>query len=353
MIRKGAFILLTLVSLLILTGNAYASEEKVGYVSSTGLYIRSDPNTSAEALRCATNGEKLVILGEEGDWYYVKYNGVVYGYAAKQYVSLKAPSGASSSGSSSGTGASESLPDKVSDLGKTPASSKLGDRGNDVVKLQQALKILGYFSGTCDGIYGEQTETAVKKFQKARGMSEDGIAGKVTIKLIFGEDAADASSGSGSAGSSASGSGSSGSSSGSGSSSKTELIDWFDGGNNIIPKGATFTIKDIRTGTTIKCKHLYGGNHLDAEPLNADETAKLKKVYGGSWSWDRRPILISYGGRIIAASMNGMPHGDQSIYNNDFDGQFCIHLKNSKTHGTAKVDPDHQACVNEAAKSSW
>ncbi len=100
-------------------------------------------------------------------------------------------------------------------------------------------------------------------------------------------------------------------------------------------------------------KHLYGANHLDAEPLTRDETAKLRQVYGGEWSWDCRPILINYGGHVVAASMNGMPHGDQSIYDNDFDGQFCIHFLNSKTHGTDKVNPNHQTAVNEAIRASW
>ena len=50
--------------------------------------------------------------------------------------------------------------------------------------------------------------------------------------------------------------------------------------------------------------------------------------------------------------MNGMPHGTSTI-DNDFGGHFCIHFKNSKTHGTDRVDPDHQKCVTTASKASW
>ena len=50
--------------------------------------------------------------------------------------------------------------------------------------------------------------------------------------------------------------------------------------------------------------------------------------------------------------MNGMPHGTTTISNN-FDGHFCIHFKNSKTHGTDKVDSEHQNCVNKAANATW
>lgn len=347
MARKSIAILLALVSLLACF--QVAGAEKVGYVTSTGLYIRKEPNTSAEALRCAANGEQLTILKEEGDWYYVKYNSVVSGYVAKKFVSTSKPvssSGASNTSTTSSSGSSsESLPSSVTQLGKAPASSKRGDRGNDVQKLQQALKIVGHYSGGCDGIFGEQTEKAVMRFQSAKGLTQDGVAGKVTITLLFGE----APSGSGAGSASTSGN-TGGTSSGGGS---AERVEWFAGGNSIIPRGAKFTIKDVRTGVTIKAQHLFGANHLDAEPVDKNETAKLKQVYGGEWSWNRRPILVSYGGRIIAASMNGMPHGEQSIYDNDFDGQFCIHFLGSKTHGSGNVDPDHQAAINEAAKASW
>ncbi len=137
-------------------------------------------------------------------------------------------------------------------------------------------------------------------------------------------------------------------------SAKTEVLDWFqDDVGAIIPAGAVFTIKDVKTGSTFQVKHLFGANHMDAEPLTQDDTARMKAVYGGDWSWERRAILILYDGRVFAASMNGMPHGQQSIYDNDFDGQFCIHFVNSKTHGTSSVDVDHQLCITAAGKATW
>jgi peptidoglycan hydrolase-like protein with peptidoglycan-binding domain len=46
--------------------------------------------------------------------------------------------------------------------------------------LQQALKTLGYDPGSIDGVFGAQTETAVKAFQQAKGIDVDGIVGRVT-----------------------------------------------------------------------------------------------------------------------------------------------------------------------------
>ena len=46
--------------------------------------------------------------------------------------------------------------------------------------LQEALKVLGYDPGPIDGMFATSTETAVKAFQQARGITADGIVGKVT-----------------------------------------------------------------------------------------------------------------------------------------------------------------------------
>jgi peptidoglycan hydrolase-like protein with peptidoglycan-binding domain len=46
--------------------------------------------------------------------------------------------------------------------------------------LQEALKALGYNPGPIDGLFGATTDAAVKAFQQARGITADGIVGKVT-----------------------------------------------------------------------------------------------------------------------------------------------------------------------------
>ena len=50
------------------------------------------------------------------------------------------------------------------------AVSKPGSRGEEVKKIQTKLKNWGYYSGSVDGIYGWQTESAVKSFQKKNGL---------------------------------------------------------------------------------------------------------------------------------------------------------------------------------------
>ena len=64
------------------------------------------------------------------------------------------------------------------------ASYKRGAQGDTVKKIQQRLADWGYYSGNVDSIYGSRTETAVKKFQKANGLTADGVAGPATLAAI-------------------------------------------------------------------------------------------------------------------------------------------------------------------------
>ena len=50
--------------------------------------------------------------------------------------------------------------------------------------IQQKLKELGYYKGSIDGIYGQGTRSAVIAFQKANGLSADGIVGPKTASAL-------------------------------------------------------------------------------------------------------------------------------------------------------------------------
>jgi hypothetical protein len=55
-----------------------------------------------------------------------------------------------------------------------------GDTGTQVKDLQKALAAAGFSPGTPDGDYGPATQTAVEKFQVAKGLAEDGVYGPAT-----------------------------------------------------------------------------------------------------------------------------------------------------------------------------
>lgn len=67
---------------------------------------------------------------------------------------------------------------------KAIALSKYGSRGQEVRTIQDKLKRWGYYSGNVDGIYGSQTVSAVKYFQRKNGLQVDGIAGKKTLEKM-------------------------------------------------------------------------------------------------------------------------------------------------------------------------
>lgn len=62
----------------------------------------------------------------------------------------------------------------------SPAVLRYGSRKLDVQRLQTQLKQLGYYSGVVDGEYNVSTEISVVKFQKAKGLKVDGLAGLAT-----------------------------------------------------------------------------------------------------------------------------------------------------------------------------
>ena len=226
---------------------------------------------------------------------------------------------------------------------------KNGSKGDEVKKLQSELKKKGYFTSEVTGYFGSMTEAAVKRFQTKTKLTSDGVAGAGTIKALFGTAGT--------------------------SSKKVELLDWWSGASKVFKIGMEAKVTDVKTGKTFNIVRTYGGNHADCEAKTAADTQKIKQIWGGSWSWTRRPVIVDVNGRRIAASIAAMPHAgvDKSpankyissrsggygrganldkIKNNGMSGVIDVHFLNSRTHGTNKVDSKHQAAVKAAAKSS-
>ena len=409
--RWKSFVILTLLLCLIPCAAALA---KTGKVTAESLNIRKSADADSKVLKVLHEGDKVTIKDTDGGWYKISAGGTT-GFVSKKYIKITDSSSGSSSESKKNSGKSDTkkssgnsdgtcgpgdngnavkkVQRKLKNLGYYSGSidgdygsgtktavrdfqkknglnvtgkvnkntlSKMnssgpkkagakesdkksessngtcapGDTGSAVKKVQKRLKSLGYYSGSVDGDYGNGTKKAVKSFQKRNGLSQTGKVNSSTLTKLNSSGAKKATA------SDAQGSGS------------TEQLFWFKGGSAKIPKGATFKVKDIKTGKVFTVKRWSGANHLDAEPSSRSDTKTMKSIYG-SWSWKRRPILVKYNGHVYAASMNGMPHGTQTISNNGFEGHFCIHFTGSKTHGSKKVDATHQNCVKEALRHSW
>ncbi|WIV12269.1 spore cortex-lytic enzyme [Proteiniborus sp. MB09-C3] len=59
-----------------------------------------------------------------------------------------------------------------------------GSEGEDVRQVQSRLSQWGYLVGDVDGIYGADTYRAVRRFQRANGLNEDGVVGPATASAI-------------------------------------------------------------------------------------------------------------------------------------------------------------------------
>jgi len=65
-------------------------------------------------------------------------------------------------------------------VGTSRATVKKGSKGADVKALQTALNAIGYNCGAVDGDFGAKTDAAVRAFQRAKGLTVDGIVGPKT-----------------------------------------------------------------------------------------------------------------------------------------------------------------------------
>ena len=132
--------------------------------------------------------------------------------------------------------------------------------------------------------------------------------------------------------------------------SKVVKMNWYSGGSNVLKKGSYGTIYDIDTGVKLRIKRMGGHNHADVEPASSADTVKLLKVAKGHFDWKSHAVILKAGGKYVASAINTKPHGAQTIRSNNYDGQFCLHMTGSKTHGSSKENSAHQASIDRAYK---
>lgn len=255
---------------------------------------------------------------------------------------------------------------------------KRGSVGSEVELVQEMLHTLGYLLGEPDGVYGPNTELSVRSFQMQNGLVADGKVGPetftklneeftswlardytvkggdslwsiarkygTTVKALAEMNGLDPT--------------------GTlrvgtrlripqalplsrGSVRSASLVPWTTA-RDIFTVGSVATVIDVETGLAFRVMRRGGYYHADSEPMTVYDTEVLKRIYGG-YSWERRAIVVQINGYSMAASMNGMPHGEERITDNGFPGHFCIHFLGSRIHRTGAIDDRHQAMVRRAA----
>ena len=279
-----------------------------------------------------------------------KNNGLkVDGLTGQSTYAALFSSSAVAAGSSSSSGSSSS--------GSSSTYVKLqsGDKGTEVKKLQQALKDLGY-DVSADGTYGPITVAAVIAFQKLNGLDDDGIAGAKTQTVLYSGSAKryDASSDSSSSGSSSSGSSSGGTGTTVAPNGATiQLLHWFNDVKPTLKNGQNLIAYDPETGISWTLRIMSRGNHADVEPLTAADTEAMFKAFGNKESWGPKVVYIKLpNGRWSIASTHNVAHGSQTISNNNFDGQNCVHFLRDMDE-CMKNDPDYGVQNQNAIRKAW
>ena len=83
------------------------------------------------------------------------------------------------------TSPSTSLPPTTSTTTTTTTTTTKLGATSTIIVVQQDLTVLGFFSGTIDGIAGEETRAAIAKFQADAGLDADGEYGSKTDAAVI------------------------------------------------------------------------------------------------------------------------------------------------------------------------
>lgn len=127
-------------------------------------------------------------------------------------------------------------------------------------------------------------------------------------------------------------------------------LDWFNAVNSIFNKFVDTEVVDIISKTKFIVQRTGGIYHADIEAINSENLEKIHTIFNHDWQWTKRPVLVKINSMWVAGSMSGMDHGYSLISDNGQIGHFCLHFENSKTHGTKRVDNQHQKNIKYALK---
>ena len=217
--------------------------------------------------------------------------------------------------------------------------------GETVVRIQMRLRDLGYFNFKPTGNFQTMTVDATIKFQQrqldANGQSiiADGTVGPQSMGLLFSAAAARAEIvanipvGPSLQGTPA---------------VVGELTDWGQV-KTMLVKGQSYTVTDFNTGSQFRLTYTGGENHAEMECSSAMDTTVLKEVFGNDFSFFKRPAVISINGKNIATSLQGSPHGEDTVSSNDMDGHLCMFFNGSTSHVSNLPDAEHVAQIYKAA----
>ena len=249
-------------------------------------------------------------------------------------------SGSSNSSSSSSSSGSNNSSSSTSSLLNTSLTLQQGTKNDEVLKLQNMLTSLGFYTGNKTGNFGEKTADAVIAYQKSKGLTADGIAGKKTLAAINADY---------------SGNGVIGNNNGNANAPTPSMA------NNVIyenfynwrrnyANGEYCTVYDFSTGYSWKLRIMTKDAHMDAEPATAEDTAIMLKAFGNKTTWNPKAVWVTFSdGKTYIGSTHDVPHSPQHLTSNNFAGHLCVHfpIPMSKAESIGSYAVSHQEAINE------
>ena len=223
---------------------------------------------------------------------------------------------------------------------------KYSDTGEIVALIQTRLRELDYFYFKPTGKFQSMTRDAVISFQKNQvdkdnnPLISDGTVGAQSLELLFSAGAVRAPIAQHihiPIGKKADGT----------QTEAGEAIDW-DEVKTMLTDGKTYTLTDFNTGVTFDMIFTGGENHAEMECAAATDATAYKEAFGGEFNYSKRPMLIKIGEKLIACSLQGEPHGTDTVARNDMNGHACLFFQDSKSHIGQLSDREHNNNVRAA-----
>lgn len=237
----------------------------------------------------------------------------------------------------------------VSNTVSTTETLRVGAVSDAVRDMQNRLITLGYLeNGQADGKFGVKTSLALIAFQKANGLTADGIAGTKTFAKLNSTSAITA------GGTDSTTSDTTTVTPGAPtvttvSAAQVRYANWYSEVKARCRLFPNATIYDFTTGISWQVNMFSLGAHADAEPLTAADTANMNRAFGGKTTWTPKAVwVVLSDGTVYMASTHNTPHDTYHIRDNNFDGHICIHFPRTQEQ-VEKIGPyatSHQKAID-------
>ncbi|MBQ9300652.1 MAG: SH3 domain-containing protein [Clostridia bacterium] len=300
-----------------------------------GLNVRKGPGENYSRVSELQNGTRIVISSIQGNWC-AMYYGDIQGYVQRQYLTIQEANGTVQTAAVSSGGSYSSY--SIDYNGNTSSAKTTAVRN-----AQYKLRDLGY-NVPLTGAFEARTHDAIVAFQLRNGLTASGVLDSATQSALYSSSARDAVSPSRFYLSPSAGTGIA-------APTNVQLLHWNNEVSGLLSGQKSVLAYDPATRLSWTLSILSLGRHLDVEPASLTDTMIQKKSFGGT-SWDVHPVYIRMpDGRWTLATMHDYPHGTNTIKDNGFGGQNCVHFLRDMSEAQ-KNDPSYGVRNQEVLRST-